>query len=77
MSSRMYSGRTRKSKGTSFGRGSLRQKHEGNKKGKVRYRLHGRLWMCPFWISVADKPGGDKRGEGVVPEEKLCIIKLR
>jgi len=49
----------------------------GIKKGKVRYRLHGGLWMCPFWISVADKPGGDKGGKGVAPEEKLRIIKLR
>jgi len=33
--------------------------------------------MGLLWISVADKPGGDKGGESVASEEKLWVIKLR
>lgn len=32
--------------------------------------------MGLLWISVADKPGGDKGGEGVASEEELWVIKL-
>ena len=54
-----------------------RSMRKGINAGQVRYRLYNRIWMRIFWISVADKPGGDKGSESVAPEEKLWIIKLR
>jgi hypothetical protein len=72
----MYSGRTLKSKDTSFGRGRLKNgvRKEIKRRGKTKYILHDGFWVCLSWISVADKPGYDKGRESVAPEEKLWII---